>query len=451
MPRKSPPQPPPSFDLTPSTLLSEARSIIARTRELEDHLARTLSPSTATFANLVGPLTSDDSTSSARTRILTLPASVSPDKDLRDAAREAQNLLSKAYTESVARLDIASLIAAVYERYKAGNEELDGESAHLLESVYGQYKRNGLTLGEGEERARFLKMKEELQEVLTAAKRTLTEADDGMWFTREELDGVPETVLAQLEREERDGEEKIRVTFRQGHYRPVMQNATRSETRKSLYLGDAHRFPDNVQRLRDAVRLRDDIAKILRYEHHAALRMEEKMSESVEEVLGLLEDVKTRLAPLADAEIKTMLELKRKDLRERGAEASTEETGGLHFWDWGFYNKKLKRERYSVDTAKISEYFEVRHTLRGMLTIFHELFGLEFRLEETCHAWHEDVVLYTVWDSEDQGGEFLGHLYIDIFARAGKSSGAHHISLVPVGHPSPVLPPSQSLTLNRAS
>lgn len=429
---KVPPQAPPSFDLTPSTVLAETRSIIARTRELEDGLAGTLSPSTATFANLIAPLTADDIASRARTHILTLPASVSPDKALRDAAREAQNLLSKSYTESLARLDIATLVAAVYERHKAGRESLDEESAHLLESVYGQYKRNGLTLGEGKARARFLKMKEELQDVLTAAKKTLTEADDGMWFTRAELDGVPDSVLGQLEREERDGEEKLRVTFRQGHYRPVMQNATRSETRKSLYLGDAHRFPENVERLREAVRLRDDIAKLLRYEHHAALRMEDKMSESVEEVLELLGDVRARLAPLADAEIKTMLELKRRDLRERGVEVTSEEAGSLYFWDWAFYNKKLKRERYAVDTAKISEYFEVENTLRGMLSIFHELFGLEFRREDECRAWHEDVVLYTVWDSPDQGGGFLGYLYIDIFARAGKYSGAHHVSLVPV-------------------
>lgn len=451
MARKTPPQAPPSFDLTPATLLAETCSIIARTRALEDQLASTVTPSTATFANVVAKLTADDSSSSARTRILTLPASVSPDKALRDAAHEAQNLFSRAYTESLARLDIAALVAAVYERYKAGKEELDGESAHLLESTYGQYRRNGLALGEGEERGRFLAMKQELQEVLTAAKRTLTEADDGEWFTRAELEGVPDTVLSQLQREDRDGEEKIRVTYRPGHYRPIMQNATRSDTRKRMYLGDAHRFPENVERLREAVRLRDAIAKLLRYEHHAALRIEDKMSESVEEVLGLLEDVKTRLAPLAEAEIQTMLELKRQDLQKRG-DVSSGEGGKLYFWDWAFYNKKLKRERYAVDTARIAEYFEVENTLRGMLSIFEELFGLAFQREGVCNAWHEDVVLYTVWDSEEQGGSFLGYLYFDIFARVGKFSGAHHVSLVPVSPPiRPSLPLPAHLTSPRAS
>lgn len=436
---KTPPQAPPSFVLTPSSLILEAHSIISTTKALEDRLAASIAPETATFSNLVVPLTADDTAHRARTSILTLPASVSPDATLRDAAREAQVLLSKACTESLARLEIATLVAAVHRRYKAGEEDLDPESGHLLERTYGQYARNGLTLGEGEKRARFLEMKEDLQGVLTAAKRTLTEADDAVWLTRAELDGVPDSVLAQLEREDRDGVEMFRVTFRQGHYRPVMQNATRADTRRRMYLGDAHRFPENVERLESAVRLRDEIARILGYENHAALRMEDKMSESVDEVLELLGDVKTRLAPLADAEIEGMLALKRDDLRERGGTQEKEDVE-LHFWDWAFYNRKLKRERYAVDTARIAEYFEVENTLRGMLSIFERLFGLEFRREGECEAWHEDVVLYTVWDSEEQGGEFLGYLYMDIFARAGKYAGAHHVSIVPVSSHFPPQP-----------
>lgn len=442
---KTPPQAPPSFALTPSSLVLEAHSIISTTKALEDRLAASVTPETATFSNLVAPLTADDTASRARTSILTLPASVSPDATLRDAAREAQVLLSKSYTESLARLDIATLVAAVHRRYKAGDEDLDAESAHLLERTYGQYARNGLTLGEGDKRAKFLDMKEELQGVLTAAKRTLTEADDAVWLTRAELDGVPDSVFAQLEREDKDGEEKLRVTFRQGHYRPVMQNARRSGTRRRMYLGDAHRFPENVERLQSAVRLRDDIARILGYENHAALKMEDKMSESVDEVLELLGDVKTRLAPLADAEIEAMLELKRADLRERGDPREEGEAEELNFWDWAFYNKKLKRERYAVDTTRISEYFEVENTLRGMFSIFEKLFGLVFHRESECEAWHEDVVLYTVWDSEDQGGEFLGYLYMDIFARSGKYAGAHHVSIVPVS-PHPHYQPYAHLT-----
>lgn len=433
-PPRTPPQGLPSFTLTPDSLLSETHSIIERTRKLEDHLASTLTPETATFANLIAPLAADDAASRARTSILTLPASVSADQSLRDAAREAEKLLSRATTESLARLDIARLVGAVHERsIRDSEEEPDGEDRHYLERLYGLYRRNGLALGEGEERERFLAMKNELQEVLTAAKKALVEADDGVWFRRDELEGVPDRVLFKLPRREGD-DEVYRVTFQPGHLTPVMQNAVRSEARKRLYLARANRFPENVARLKDVVRLRDALATMLGYEHHAALRMEDKMSESVEEVLELLGDLKTRLGPLAKAEIETMLAIKREDLEERlGDAAPKEELETLYFWDWGFYNQKLKRERYAVDAAKIAEYFEVWHTLKGMLSVFERLFGLVFRPGDG-HAWHEDVVLYTVWDNDDLGGEFLGYLYIDLFARNGKFSGAHHISLVPVSN-----------------
>ncbi|CAI4219547.1 unnamed protein product [Parascedosporium putredinis] len=382
---------------------------------------------------LRGRKADDDLTSRSRTSILHLIGTVHADQALRDASLEADKLLSAAGTESIARRDIAALVRAVYERYERGEEDLDPEDAHLLEQTYGAYRRNGSALEEGPERDRFLALKRELQDVLNAARKTLNEADDGVWFTRAELEGVPDRNIAKYKRGDEDGggSETYRVTFRGGDYPALMQNAVRAATRKRAYLARNNRFPENVERLRRVVKLRDTLAKILCYENHASLKMESRMSESVDEVVRFLEDLRVRLTPLGKEEIAAVLRLKRAHLEEGAADAvDEEELGTLYEWDWAFYVRMYDREKFALDMSRFPEYFEVWHTLAGMLSIFERLFKLSFRRAE-CDGWHEDVILYTVWDGDELGAGFLGYLYLDIFNRKGKLSQARHVSIVP--------------------
>lgn len=76
-----------------------------------------------------------------------------------------------------------------------------------------------------------------------------------------------------------------------------------------------------------------------------------------------------------------MLLLKRRDIESR-REAETindlEVVSKLYIWDWGYYSHLQREESYSVDNAKLAEYFEVMHTIKGMLGVFEKLFSLEF-------------------------------------------------------------------------
>lgn len=80
-----------------------------------------------------------------------------------------------------------------------------------------------------------------------------------------------------------------------------------------------------------------------------------------------------------------------------------------------------------------------------MLKIFENLFGLIFveiagdeRSEfaksgnGTGLVWHEEVQLFGVWDSEDEGGGFLGYLYLDLYSRKNKYSNPSNWNLQPV-------------------
>lgn len=80
-------------------------------------------------------------------------------------------------------------------------------------------------------------------------------------------------------------------------------------------------------------------------------------------------------------------------------------------------------------------------TVAGMLNIFEKLFGFVFvelnvedkaKISPTGKAdditWHEDVIMFSVWDDQSESGEFVGYLYLDMHPRNGKYGHAVSIS-----------------------
>lgn len=428
MSSRTPPQYPPSFDVAPQEILDETQLIITSTTQLEDQLAQQLTPSTATFENLLLPILHEDHRSARRLLIFRIFSSVAESAQLRDASRKAEQMIAKAGAASLMRQDIAALVAAVHEKHRSG---LDDESAYTLFKTHRAYQNAGAGIEDEELRRRYMDAVEERNAVLVAARKTLSETDEGVWFRRDELDGVPAGVLDTLQRSE-DGD-SLRVTFKRGHLFPVMKHATNAKSRKRLHLAKENRFPENVDRLERLVVLRDDIARMLGFPTHAALKMEDKMAPDVQTVMQRLKDLKTKLKALSLREIETLFDLKKgRSAHLSGAlEEDEDDAARLNPWDWAFYNRILEKERYSVDSLLISEYFEVEHSLKGMLRIFEKLFGMEFVPVE-APTWQRDVVVYSAWDAESQGGEFLGYLYLDLYARDGKYSGAHCSLIQPV-------------------
>jgi len=178
--------------------------------------------------------------------------------------------------------------------------------------------------------------------------------------------------------------------------------------------------------------------------------MEDKMAKSVESVIIMLNKLRTELKPLADEEMKTLLEIKKTYIQEHGTDEIEEDSQRLNAWDWAFYARILEKDRFSVDSLRISEYFEVNHSLKGMLQIFEEIFGMVF-IPTDAPVWQKDVTVYEAWNSEDQGGGFLGYLYLDLYAREGKYAGAHSSLIQPVSNSKPASSIPSTLTKCRAS
>ncbi|KAF4502968.1 metallo ase [Fusarium agapanthi] len=393
---------PPSFaNLNPDVVLAETENILTTTSGLHDDLAATFTPSTATSNDIIRPIVDGTNRAACRLRILTtLLGQLSPDKELRDAARQAETRVAAAQVKILMRHDIASLVGAIYEREKtAPDGNLDGQDRHLLTRMHGEYLRSGSFLRGEKEREELRAAMEEIDQVRSAAQTSFTEDEGGIWFDRADLGGVPETVLESMPQQGT----RIQVTFQNAHVTAVMRHAVSNDTRRRFAIADQNRLPENVPRLASLVTLRSIV---------------DKMAPSVDYVEAQLGDLHKRLKPLAVAETDRLIKLKQRDCKEPLSE--------LYSWDRAYYLHKQARGSFFVGHVLLAEYFEANHTLQGMLDVFHELFCIDFKPIVTS-VWQENVVAYEVWDAPSEGGRFLGHLYVDLFDREGKYRGAHHV------------------------
>lgn len=164
------------------------------------------------------------------------------------------------------------------------------------------------------------------------------------------------------------------------------------------------------------------------------------MAKTASRVTEFLGDLRTRLAPGGQQENEKLLAYKKRDCEARGAPFD----GKLYMWDTAYYSRLMKEAEFSIDEAEISQYFPVESTFQGMLKIFEDIFGLVFvelktedraRLSPTGKAediaWHEEVVIYSVWDDEAAGGGFCGYLYLDLHPRDNKYGHNANFGLEP--------------------
>lgn len=410
---------------------------IDRSRSLQDAIVKDVTAASANFNNVLLPVAHDDNKMAIESHIIGFYQAVSTDKALRDASTEAEKLLDDFSIESSMREDVFALVDAVLKK----KEPLDAESQRLLEKDHKSYIRNGLNLAAGGPRERFKEIKQRLSAISIAFQKNLNEEQGGIWFTREELAGVPEDVVDGLKAGQAENEGKLRLSFKYPDLFPTLKYATNAEVRKRVFVENENKCNDNVPLFREAILLRDEAARLLGYDNHAQFRIEDKMAKTPKTVNDFLGDLRTRLAPGGKTEIQKLLELKQEDLKTRSL---SDDNSKYFLWDHRYYDRLMLERDFQLDQQIIAEYFPLQTTIQGMLKIFEELFGLAFVEitgdDRTALAdggkgsdivWHEDVQVFSVWDDEGEGSGFVGYLYLDLFPRDGKYGHAANFNLQP--------------------
>lgn len=343
------------------------------------------------------------------------PGYVHPDKEVRAAAKAAEERHTKFGVEMIFRDDLNAAVKEYAETAEAGN--VGGEKARMLEFVLRDLRRAGHDL-DAETRAAVKEKTERLVELGVRFQQNIDEWNDWLLCTKEDLDGLPDSFIESLETDEETG--KYKVTIAYPHMIPFLENARRRDLRQEMrFKYNTVAVEDNKKILQEAVDLRQGIADAFGVPSWAHHRLEERMAKTPDRVKDFYADLTGPLTEKGRQEVAAIATLLEAD------------AGGdqVQAWDWAYYDTQQRKSEYGVDNFEVAKYFPLPQVLEGMFDLTAEMFGIAFEEIDEFDSWHEDVQMFAIRDAES--GEELARFYLDLFPREGKYGHAAEFPLIP--------------------
>ncbi|MCL4777022.1 MAG: M3 family metallopeptidase [Gammaproteobacteria bacterium] len=335
--------------------------------------------------------------------------------ELREAYNRCLPLLARYQTEIAQNAELYRLFAAVAQTVPEGRA--DGARA-LLDHALRDFRLAGVTLPP-EQKQRFMEIMEAL-----AGKQALFEQNllDAMaaWSHHEtdaaKLDGIPANTLERAAEAARAaGREGWLFHLDQPSYVAVLTHARNRELRALFHRAWSTRASDqapsppgldNGPLMDEILALRHEAAELVGYTDFAEYSLATKMAASVSEVRAFLERlvVASRFAG-----------------RSEFAELEAHAGHALEPWDMAFHAEELRLRKFAISDEELRPYFPLLRVLEGLFALVGRLYGLHLEADGQVAVWHPTARFFRVLDS---GGAPIGGLYMDLYARPEKRSGA---------------------------
>lgn len=209
--------------------------------------------------------------------------------------------------------------------------------------------------------------------------------------------------------------DQVAFTLHLPFYINIMKYCSNREVRRQFWMAYNSRAltgpKSNVEIIKKILIKRTELAQLLGYSTYADLILKDRMAQNPTTVWNFLNELRQNYQPAAH-----------KDLEKLQNLASQEGVDELKPWDVAFYQEKLLKKELNIEEEKLKAYFSLPETLKGIQQLALRLFGFELQQNPRIPTYHPDVMTFEVWDVDDN--QLAGLLYLDLFARNGKSQGA---------------------------
>ncbi len=383
-------------------------------KRADDAIAKIVSipDSQRTFDNTVGAYDDLDVRLQTDTAMSLFMMFVSPDADVRESARAADEFVTNWGIETSKREDLYKAIKA----YADTNPKLEGEQKRLLEFMLRDYRRAGMMLP-ADKRERLKAIEIEMAKLGNDFSQGIATDQTRVPLSPAELKGVPKSVI------ERHTMSKgvVLLGLDGPTYSAIMDYCSVSATRQKCWLLYRRRGGmANVRTIEKLIKLRAEAAQIMGFKNTVDYMIETRMAKNSEVVAKFYADLEPIVMKKSKTDLEELIALKRQLTKDPKATFEP--------WDYAFHKNLLLQRKYKVDSEKVAEYFPMEQVVKGLMSVAQNLFGIELK-DVTSNAasyklpiWHEDVKLYEVTDSASK--EILGYMYTDLYPRENKYTHA---------------------------
>ena len=308
-------------------------------------------------------------------------------------------------------------IKAVYEQ--RDKLKLNKAQRKLLEDTYESFANNGANLSP-EDKQTYRELAAKLSELTLRFGQNVLKATNAwtMLLTDEALlAGLNDDTKGMLRANaEKRGLEGWLLDLKPTTLRPVLQDLDNRDIRRELYMASATKCVggefDNTAIIVEIANTRLALANLFDKPTYADKSLYKTMAETPERVYSLLDQLRDADMPAAREEVREL---------EEYAHAHGFYAAHLQPWDWSYYSKKLKQEKYAISDDDLRPYFELEAVKQGVFGLAKRLYGITFKQNKNIQVYHPEVTAYEVFDEK---GKFLAVYYADFHPRDGKRGGA---------------------------
>lgn len=402
--------------MTPAQMKKKADEYIVHKKKVYQEI-KSILPENRTYLNTLYALERCDDSFESYFNKMGFMSEVSTKKEIRDSATEVASELSQKLVDIEYDRDLYIALVEYYEgNFADEKKSLRKEDIKLLEETLREYRRMGFDLPtENQKRLKVLLKKS--SKLSIAFRKNINDYQDYILCKREELDGLSERFISSLP-VHTDG--RYIVSLQYPHLLPFMSEAKNREKRKLLAEKKLQQGGvKNLKIIEEIVAIRQEIAKILGYKHHADFRTENRMAKSGKVVDDFQNSLLKTLAPLTKKEIITL-----------NAEGKALGIKKLEHYDIGYVGTSLKKKLYDLDPETVRAYFPLPHVQQELFTLCENLFLISIK-EVPQTLWHKDAKLYQIDDrTPENKGALIGYFTLDLFPREGKFGHACMVDVV---------------------
>lgn len=280
------------------------------------------------------------------------------------------------------------------------------------------FKLSGVAL-EGEAKKRYAEISARLSQLSSDFSNHVLDSTQAYSkaLSQEQLKGLPQSSVELLKQygQQRELNQPV-ATLDFPSYLAIMTYAEDRTLREELYHAYVTRASDQAQDTQydnapimvEILSLRQEMAKLLGFDHYAEYSLASKMAPDVATVDQFLVDLAEHARTPALQEIEELKAIAQQD-------GVTE----LKPWDSTYYSEKLKVQQFNLSQEDLKPYFPAPKVIQGLFSIVNRLYGIQV-IEREAPLWHSDARYYELEDK----GTVIGGFYFDLYARNGKRGGA---------------------------
>ncbi|MCG8311557.1 MAG: Zn-dependent oligopeptidase [Cytophagales bacterium] len=292
--------------------------------------------------------------------------------------------------------------------------KLKGHRKKLVDDLIDLFERSGVNLGP-EKLERFKSLNAEITDLTTQYSINMNTANLVLKLSEPESEGLPENFKASYAA----GEHEYEIPVIPATRGPVMNNAANESVRREFQMKYYSRGADkNMNILDQLIRKRYEIGQLMGHTSYAGYKLKPKMAGDPQRVWDFVNDLVDNARPKAIRDHKKLKAFRNKIT---GLEADEP----VNPWDISYYRNQLLKKEFQVDHEKVREFLPMEKCLEGMMHIYQQLLGYEFRKVEHPSVWHQEVEMYEVYKDDTLRGRF----YLDLYPRPNKESWFYGVGL----------------------